>query len=149
MKKLLLIPTLLWISILVFGCGKKDSIKNPDTTNTPNNEVIENNEPSNEICSLNGGALTNREEWWDITICLFDDDTFCFLEDLESWDCEKWILPLHDEEVDNNDECSSMGQDIVCWKDLNTYLNRCYLEAAWIEEETELAQIENWECIFG
>jgi hypothetical protein len=149
MKKLLTMSALLWISILLVWCGKQDNTETPVTNDIPNNEITENNIPSNEICTINDGILTNREEWWNITICLFDDNTFCFLEDLESWDCEKGILPLYDEEVDNNDECSNMWQDIVCWKDLNTYLNRCYLEAAWIEEETELARIENWECIFG
>jgi hypothetical protein len=42
-----------------------------------------------------------------------------------------------------------MAQEIVCGEDGNTYFNRCYLNAAWVAEETELAHVENWECIYG
>lgn len=150
MKKILVISALLWISILFFWCSKKD---NTDTSDIA--AVIPSTETSDDLCWDNNWVLTKREEWWDVTICLFDDETFCFLEDLESWDCEKGFLPLYDNEVDNTwaeeityDECNQTEQDIVCWKDWNTYFNKCYLDASGIEEETEFAHVENWECIF-
>ena len=146
MKKLVIVPSVLWLCILLAGCGNKE---NNAETPAP---VIE---PETEICADNGWSLTNRAEWGDITVCAFDDNSFCFIEDLESWECEKWYIFFESEEnldnteTTNNTVCSEEEQNIVCWKDGNTYFNKCYLEAAWVEEETELAHVENWECIFG
>ena len=118
----------------------------------------ENIPESDDICTTNGWTLTNRAEWWDITVCAFDDDSFCFLEDLESWNCEKWFIFFGDKEASdteneveevNVEDCETMAQEIVCGEDGNTYFNRCYLNAAWVAEETELAHVENWECIYG
>lgn len=156
MKKLLVISALLWISILFVGCGKKDSKTDEKTNETPEVVAVSETTVNNEICTNNSWVLTNREERPEMEICLFDDETFCFIEDLESWKCEKWILPLKDEEeVDNSEEnsayseCDKLGENIVCWKDWETYLNKCFLDISWVEEETELAHVENGECIFG
>lgn len=158
MKKSLIVPSLLWASILLTGCWNQDTTNNIDTSID-----LE----KSEICNNNKWTLTNRAEWWDIRVCAFDDDSFCFLEDLKSWLCEKGQIFFEDtnkiyEEIDNtktwnnnevekseNDECAQMEQEIVCWKDWNTYQNKCYLDKAWVEEETELAQVEDWVCIFG
>ena len=158
MKKSLIVPSLLWASILLSSCGNQNNI----------NETNINIDPEkNEICNNNKWILTNRAEWWDITVCAFDDDSFCFLEDLESWLCKKGLIFFEDtdeinDEIDNvinwndnevqeseSDECDQMEEEIVCWKDWNTYQNKCYLDKAWVEEETELAQVEDWQCIFG
>ena len=94
MKKLLIVPSVLWLCILLAGCGKQ----NNDTEEITNAVV----EPETEICADNGWILTNRAEWWDITVCGFDDNSFCFLEDLESWACEKgYIFFENREDVDN------------------------------------------------
>ena len=150
MKKYL--PSLLWISVLLTGCWNQSNIQDSN---------INIDSQKSEICSNSKWTLTNRAEWWDITVCAYDDGSFCFLEDIESWLCEKGFIFFEDteeinEEIDNNEasesqdsECNQMEQDIVCWKDWNTYQNRCYLEEAWVEEETELAQIQDWVCIFG
>ena len=158
MKKSLIVPSLLWASILLAGCGNQSNTNNIDT-----NIDLE----KSEICDNNKWTLTNRAEWWDITVCAFDDDSFCFLEDLESWLCKKGLIFFEDtneinEEIDNtetwnnneveeseNDECDQMEQEIVCWKDWNTYQNKCYLDEAWVEEETELAEVVDGTCIFG
>ena len=158
MKKLLILP-LLWTSVLIAGCGNQNNIENPNTTIDLQ---------KSEICSDNKWTLTNWAEWWDITVCAFDDGSFCFLEDLESKICEKWLVFFEDsndtkidDEVDNTEalnineseesedvECDQLKENIVCWKDWNTYKNRCYLNEAWVEEEVELAHVENWECVF-
>ena len=127
------------------------------------------------------------ENWWNpesrfnwsgkLDVCYFQDESFCFLEDLKNWECKKWDHYYGDEEyyteafedfdqntddeennneeIDNENsikeeisECDDKWEDIVCWKDWNTYYNRCYLEFAWVEEETELAEVVNWQCIF-
>lgn len=158
MKKTLILP-LLWTSILIAGCENQNNIENPNTTIDLQ---------KSEICSDNKWTLTNWAEWWDITVCAFDDGSFCFLEDLESELCKKGLIFFEDnkdtgieDEVDNTEasdtneseeteeiECDQSEQDIVCWKDWNTYQNRCYLNKAWTEEESELAHVENWECIY-
>ena len=148
MKKTLVLSSVLLFSILLVGCGKKDDTETITEENIPAN---------NDICSNNKWTLTNRVEWWDITVCAFDDNSFCFLEDLESWNCEKWFIFFEDKEIidaeeetgDVIEDCETVAEEIVCWEDGNTYSNRCYLKAAWVTEETESAQVENWECVFG
>jgi hypothetical protein len=151
MKKLLIVPALLTATLLLVWCGDQNE---ETTTNQISNE-------DNNICENSEWELINRAEWWDVTVCWYNDWTFCFLEDLKSWDCEKWILPINDEEEKSNIEenvteepaefevkdCEQMEKDVVCGKDWNTYFNRCYLEASWIEE-AETAHAENWECVF-
>lgn len=150
MKKTLVLSSVLLLSILLVGCGKKDNTETTIEENVPVN--------NNDVCSDNGWILTNRAEWWDITVCAFDDDSFCFLEDLESWNCGKWFIFFGDKEASdaeneteevNVEDCEKIAQEIVCGEDGNTYFNRCYLNAAWVAEETELAHVENWECIYG
>ena len=149
------LPYLLWISVLLTGCW------NQNNTQDINLNV---DLQKSEICNNSKWILTNRAEWWDITVCAYDDGSFCFLEDIESWLCEKGLIFFEDtneinEEIDNNEmsnnndsessECDQLEQNIVCGKDWNTYQNRCYLNEAGVEEETETAQVENWVCIFG
>ena len=107
------------------------------------------------------------------------DESFCFLEDLKNWECKKWDHYYGDEDYYNeafetfeefsenrnneendneiNDsnipqkiaECDEQWENIICWKDGNTYYNKCYLDFAWVEEETQLAEVVDWECVFG
>lgn len=151
MKKLLIIPTLLSVSLLLVWCG--------DEENNATIEELSNNEINN-ICEENEWELVNRVEWWDVVVCWFKDWSFCFVDDLISWACEKWFIKFKDEDdnltgeniseenIPDFSECDQTEKDVVCGKDWNTYFNKCYLDAAWIEEETELAHVENWECTF-
>lgn len=146
MKKILIVPVL-WLSLLLIGCGKQNDVE----VNTPNSDVV----TPDTMCIEKWWTLINRAEWWDITVCKFDDDSFCFLENLESGNCEQGYIFFEDEEIGEEvnkasvEECEKMDQEIVCGEDWNTYFNRCYMEAAGVEEETELARVENSECIFG
>lgn len=160
MKKLVLIISIIWISLLFVGCNKQDNSKNNDQY---------------KLCRDNKWNPESRFNWsGKLDVCYFDDESFCFLDDLKNWKCEKWDHYYEDEEYYNeafeefnendnletdeeiNDdnikkeiaECDEKWEDIICWKDGNTYYNRCYLEFAWVEEETELAEIVDWKCIF-
>lgn len=97
-----------------------------------------------------------NEQWWFIEwrdweeFCYFEDKTFCSLEDLAAWNCKKWDMSLiNDWLEDELADCDAEWENIVCWKDGNTYYNRCYLDFAWVEEEIELAEVVDWECVFG
>lgn len=98
MKKLLVFSILLWFSLLFVWCGKQDDSQNLNVTSNSFDSVA-----SSDVCKDNWWNLVNREDWWNVIVCWFDDDTFCFLEDLEDWNCEKWFLPFDDVEpvVDN------------------------------------------------
>lgn len=154
MKKVLFVSILLWCSFLIAGCGKQND-KNVDTQlRASDTEAVVNNGASLWTCEGNWWVLTNRVDWWNITVCLFDDNSFCFLEDLENWMCEKGFLPFEDgelaqEEVESEfNSCDQMDEEIVCGKDGWTYSNRCYLEASWVEEETA-AEVVDGRCIFA
>ena len=170
MKKLALIISIIWISIYLVACSKQ------------------NNSQINEFkwCTDNNWNPESRFDWsGNFDVCYFNDESFCFLEDLNKWECKKWEHYYGDEdyyndafetfeefsenrnneENENNNEneninsddnitqkiaeCDKMGEDITCWKDWNTYYNKCYLEFAWVEEETQLAEVIDWECVFG
>ena len=103
-----------------------------------------------DMCNEQWWEIQQWNEWWDIQdICFFPDETFCYLEDLAAWACEKWDMKYEDDIVEELARCDTEWENIVCWKDGNTYYNRCYLDFAWVEEETELAEVVDWECVFG
>ena len=167
-----------------------------------------------EMCEEQWWKIEEWNEWWDIQdICFFPDESFCYLEDLASWACEKWDMKYYDDTlyvyaeqacIDNNGQLSQTedGEDIcilnddefcymsdvmdwgcdllyqdmldiqdmheserayqeyvaecyeqpqvtVCGEDWITYYNRCFMEKAGVQEETELAEVVDWECVFG
>ena len=54
MKKTLVVSSVLLLSILVVGCGKKDNTKEI---------TVEGNVPANnDVCTTNNGTLINRAE---------------------------------------------------------------------------------------
>ena len=167
-----------------------------------------------EMCEEQWWKIEEWNEWWDTQdICFFPDESFCYLEDLAAWSCEKWDMKYYDDNlyiyaqqacidnngqifqteygedicILNNDEfcymddimdwaCDLLSYDVqeiydlhesereyqeyvakcyeepqvtVCGKDGNSYYNRCFMEKAGVEEETELAEVVNGECIYG
>ncbi len=142
MKKIFVVIMLLSFSLVLVSCGKKSE-----------KEAVNIIDSENDTCSINGWNLVNMTGNWNGSVCVFDDESFCSLDDFNNWNCQKWTM-FFDGEIDSNEsvsdveECDKIPQEIVCGKDWNTYFNRCYLNASWVEEETELAHVENWECIF-
>jgi len=167
-----------------------------------------------DMCNEQWGKIEEWNEWWDTQdICFFPDESFCYLEDLAAWNCEKWDMKYYDDNlyiyaeqacIDSNGQLSQTedGEDIcilndeefcymsdvmdwacdllyqnmldiqdmhesereyqeyvaecyqqpqvtVCGQDWNSYYNRCFMEKAWVEEETELAEVVDGECVFG
>lgn len=152
MKKIPVLVVLLLLCLFFFWCNKKDK---------DNWEAIITN-ADESLCVEKWWNVETVSEWWeDFVLCVFEDGSFCFVEDLESGVCEKWDIQYYDAENLEADietwvtleyekvDCSSLPENIVCGKDGNTYNNSCYLEDAWVEEETELAEVVDWECVFG
>lgn len=167
-----------------------------------------------DMCNEQWWEIQQWNEWWDTQdICFFPDESFCYLEDLAAWACEKWDMKYYDDNLyiyaeqaclDNNGQLSQTedGEDIcilndedfcymsdvmdwgcdllyqdmldiqdmheserayqeyvaecydqpqitVCGEDWITYYNKCFMEKAGVQEETELAQVVDWECIYG
>ena len=99
-----------------------------------------------------------EDEWWEIEIweewdgqqpvCFYEDGSYCYIEDLYDGLCSRWEFYYLDD-YDELAACDAEWEDIVCGKDGNTYYNGCYLDFAWVEEETELAEVIDWKCVFG
>ena len=106
-----------------------------------------------------------READWEISedddgvpICILKNEKVCSINDIINWECEfidydVWEeYEIHEQEREYQEyvaECYEQEQDVVCWKDWSQYYNRCFMEKAWVEEETELAEIVDGKCIFG
>ena len=104
-----------------------------------------------DMCEEQWWVVEEWNEWWEKQdVCTFEDKSFCYFENLAIWNCEKWDMYYIDDSLEAQlAECDAEWENIVCWTDGNTYYNRCFLEFAWVEEETELAEVVDGECIYG
>ena len=103
-----------------------------------------------DMCEEEWWNVQQWNEWWDIQdLCYYPDETFCYLDDLADGSCHKWDMKYDDWLGDELAACDVEWENIVCWEDWNTYYNRCYLDFAWVEEETELAEVVDGQCVFG
>lgn len=109
-----------------------------------------------QACIDNNGQLSQTEKWEDI--CILSDDEFCYMSDIMDWACDLLyqdmldIQDMHESERAYQQyvaECYEQPYDTVCWEDWNSYPNRCFMEKAGVAEETELAEVVDWECVFG
>ena len=100
-------------------------------------------------CLDSNGQLSENDLWDEI--CIFSDDDFCYIGDILNWSCEFVEIYEYEDESEYQkylEECYLQGQWVVCGEDWNTYYNRCFMDMAWVEEETELAEVVDWECIY-
>ena len=109
-----------------------------------------------QACIDNNGQLSQTEDWEDI--CILSDDEFCYMSDVMDWWCDLLyqdmldIQDMHEDEKAYQEyvaECYNQPQITVCGEDWNSYYNRCFMEKAGVKEETELAEVVDWECIYG
>ena len=109
-----------------------------------------------EACIDNNGQISQTEEWEDI--CILSDDEFCYMSDIMDWGCDLLyqdmldIQDMHESERAYQEyiaECYEQPQITVCGQDGNPYYNRCFMEKAGVQEETELAEVVDGECIYG
>ena len=50
-------------------------------------------------CNEEWWEVQTRYEWWEEQeVCFYDDESFCYLEDLWSDLCKKWDMKYYDEE---------------------------------------------------
>ncbi len=109
-----------------------------------------------QACIDNNGQLSQTEDGEDI--CILNDEEFCYMSDVMDWGCDLLyqdmidIQDMHESEREYQEyvaECYEQPQITVCGEDWNTYYNRCFMEKAGVKEETELAEVVDWECIYG
>ena len=109
-----------------------------------------------EACIDNNGQISQTEEWEDI--CILSDEEFCYMRDIMDWGCDLLyqdmldIQNMHESERAYQEyiaECYEQPQITVCGQDGNPYYNRCFMEKAGVEEETELAEVISGQCIYG
>ena len=121
-------------------------------------DYYESNYPyAEQACFDSNGQLSENESWEEICI-LDDENNFCLVDDILKWKCEglkysvQDVIDIHEEERAYQEyvaECYDEEQETVCGKDWNPYYNRCFMEKAGVEEETELAEVVSGQCIYG
>ena len=109
-----------------------------------------------QACIDSNGQVSQTELWENI--CILNDDEFCYMDDIMDWACDllnydvQEIYDLHESEREYQEyvaECYDQPQITVCGQDGNPYYNRCFMEKAGVQEETELAEVVDGECIYG
>lgn len=119
--------------------------------------LINNGYPyAEQACIDNNGQISQTEDWEDI--CILSDEEFCYMSDIIDWGCDLLyqdmvdIQDMHESEREYQEyvaECYEQPQITVCGQDGNPYYNRCFMEKAGVQEETELAEVVDGECIYG
>ena len=109
-----------------------------------------------QACIDSNGQISQTEEWVDI--CILGDDEFCYMDDIADWGCDllkynvQDIYDIHEDERAYQEyvaECYELPQVTVCGQDWNAYYNKCFMEKAGVQEETELAEVVDGKCIYG
>ena len=107
-----------------------------------------------QACIDSNGQISQTE--YEEDICIFSDNEFCYMDDIMDWACDlleynvQEVYDIHEDERKYQEyiaECYEQEQITVCGKDWIGYYNRCFMEKAWVEEDTE-AEIVGWECVF-
>ena len=108
-----------------------------------------------QACLDSNGQLSETEDWE--AICIIDDDNFCYMTDIMDWVCDllkydvQDVIDIHEEERAYQEyisECYAQEQEPACWVDWIQYYNKCFMEKAGVEEETELAEVVDGKCIY-
>jgi len=126
MKKALVLPALLALSLIFAWC--------------------ENQQISNEqYCNNNWWVLETRYEWWEeYSVCSFDDQSFCYIEDLLNHACNRGEIFYENEwndEENNNEENNNEENNNEEWYVTDTHKEMSFEEI----ENTLLACDELWE----
>jgi len=109
-----------------------------------------------QACIDSNGQISQTE--YEEDICIFSDNEFCYMDDIMDWACDllkynvQEVYDIHESEREYQEyvaECYEQPQVTVCGQDGNSYYNRCFMEKSGVEEETELAEVVDGECVYG
>jgi len=102
MKKFLLIWLLFLWTITLTWCKENSLLWRLWLFNIIDWDWME--KPAAIVCEEDWWSFQVWQEWWEEQdICYFDDESFCYIDDLIDWNCIKWDMHYYDDDILEND----------------------------------------------
>ena len=137
MKKSLLIWLILLWSVALLGCKRFD-------WNNSNEEWWQDNEHDimpyvEAACQYSNGQVSEDEDWE--SICIFSDDSFCYLNEILEWKCRSDLL--WDETQQRIDLWNAQFYCEDNWWEVNVFGELCIFDD---KSGCDLVEYYYWKC---